>query len=59
MPELRNLIMGVVGWDDPTPPPAASAAMPKPKVLTLADRYNAQRQTRIITGRNVPLELSA
>jgi hypothetical protein len=34
MPELRNLIMGVVDWTQPTPP-AASAAMPKPQTVDL------------------------
>jgi hypothetical protein len=32
MPELRNLIMGVVDWTQPTPP-AASA--PKPQTVDL------------------------
>jgi hypothetical protein len=29
------------------------------KEPTLADRYNAQRKDRIITGRNVPIGMTA
>jgi hypothetical protein len=45
--------------DKPTPPAASMALKVVAKEPTLADRYNAQRKDRIITGRNVPIGMTA
>lgn len=62
MPKFQqylSFVRGLYGLPDPTPPAASVAIKVVAKEPTLADRYNAQRKTRIITGRNVPLGMTA
>jgi hypothetical protein len=58
MPRELAMLKWLAENDKPTPP-AAPVALKVVEKPTLADRYNAQRKDRIITGRNVPIGMTA
>ena len=60
MPRLQAYALWLKSQEsEPLPPAPAAALKVVEKPLTLADRYNAQRQDRIFTGRNVPIGMTA